>query len=789
MRQAIDLNYNWLFSRFAQEDIMKNFSDVAGFEVVDLPHNAIDVPYHNFDVTMMQGTFTYKKFINIDKNWKGKDLIVIFDGVAHIADVFINDEFVTTHRGGYTPFQANITDYVHYGEENIMTVVVDSHENVLVPPFGGAMDYLGYSGIYREVHLEVLNREHIIDIEIQTPNPIHENTVVLNINLSSDFGMLEINVSNPDLNVVTTKVKVQAATMQVKIDIGQKNLWDCDDPYLYTADVKLRQNEQVIDGLKKRFGFREALFKADGFYLNGKKIKLIGLNRHQSYPYVGYAMPQSMQNEDADILKNDLGCNIVRTSHYPQSIHFLNRCDEIGLLVMEEIPGWQHIGAEEWQELTLLAVREMIIRDRHHPSIVLWGVRINESPDHHELYTKTNALAHELDSTRPTGGVRYLSNSEFLEDVYTFNDFIHHGDNQALSPKKSITKTKHPYLVTEFNGHMYPTKRFDDEAHQLEHALRYVRILNATMNPKNKIAGSIGWCMNDYNTHPDFGSGDQICYHGVLDMFRIPKLAASVYASQQDLTPILSISSRMNMGDLPSGRIGPIYCFTNMESVKVVRNGETIGTFTPDRKQFPHLKHPPIIITDLIGDALIRNEHFTKHDSDITKKIIHEVEVRGANLTFGTKLKTLYIMKKYRLTYEEGVKLIYKYLSGWGHMRTLYRFEGIIGQEKIITRTLEEVKTTTLTTELSRKTMTLGATYDAMRIIVKKVNQHQELLPYCADAIDIKVTGAGSLIGPSKRTLVNGSLGFYIRTNNTKGVVTIEVDDGEQKCVEMVVVK
>jgi beta-galactosidase len=294
-----------------------------------------------------------------------------------------------------------------------MTVVVDSHENVLVPPFGGAMDYLGYSGIYREVRLEVLNREHITDIEIQTPNPIHENTVVLNISLSTDFGMLEINVSSQELNVVTTKVKVQAATMQVKIDIGQKNLWDCDDPYLYTVDVKLRQNEQVIDGLKKRFGFREAIFKADGFYLNGKKMKLIGLNRHQSYPYIGYAMPQSVQNEDADILKNELGCNMVRTSHYPQSTHFLNRCDEIGLLVMEEIPGWQHIGAEEWQELTLLAVREMIIRDRHHPSIILWGVRINESPDHHELYTKTNALASELDSTRPTGGVRYFATVNF----------------------------------------------------------------------------------------------------------------------------------------------------------------------------------------------------------------------------------------------------------------------------------------------------------------------------------------------------------------------------------------
>ena len=125
--------------------------------------------------------------------------------------------------------------------------------------------------------------------------------------------------------------------------------------------------------LKPRFGLREAVFKNDGFYLNQKKIKLQGLNRHQSYPYVGYAMPKSLQIEDAEIIKYDLGCNIVRTSHYPQSVHFLNRCDEIGLLVFEEIPGWQHIGNDEWKKASLSNLDQMIERDRNHPAIVLWG--------------------------------------------------------------------------------------------------------------------------------------------------------------------------------------------------------------------------------------------------------------------------------------------------------------------------------------------------------------------------------------------------------------------------------
>lgn len=117
------------------------------------------------------------------------------------------------------------------------------------------------------------------------------------------------------------------------------------------------------------------------FYLNGKKLRLRGLNRHQSYPYVGYAAPASMQIFDADILKKELGVNAVRTSHYPQSQDFIRRCDEIGLLVFTEFPGWQHIGDEEWKRQAVQNLKEMIVQYRNHPSIILWGVRINESQD------------------------------------------------------------------------------------------------------------------------------------------------------------------------------------------------------------------------------------------------------------------------------------------------------------------------------------------------------------------------------------------------------------------------
>src|SRR5207253_1967665 len=211
------------------------------------------------------------------------------------------------------------------------------------------------------------------------------------------------------------------------------------------------------------------------------------------------------------------------TSHYPQSRHFLDACDEMGLLVLEEIPGWQHIGDAAWQDISVDNVRRMIRRDWNHPSIILWGVRINESRDNHEFYTRTNQLARRLDDTRQTGGVRYFYNSELLEDVFTMNDF-----GFPLRP------VNHPrYLNTEFVGHTNSTQRTDIEEHIAEHSLRHTRV-HKQIDTSNQYAGGIGWCAFNYNTHGKFGSGDRICYHGVTDIFRIAKPAAGFYKSQCD---------------------------------------------------------------------------------------------------------------------------------------------------------------------------------------------------------------------------------------------------------------
>ena len=151
----------------------------------------------------------------------------------------------------------------------------------------------------------------------------------------------------------------------------------------------------------------------------------------------------------------------------------------------------------------------------------------------------------------------------------SFSD-VYKRQNHGCEKKSAVTSdNSKPYLISEYNGHMYPTKSYDWEEHRVWHAMRHVNVLDAVAGEAD-IAGSFGWCMFDYNTHKDFGSGDRICYHGVMDMFRNPKLAAAVYACQQEKEPVLEISSSMDIGEHPGCNRGTIWIFTNADSVRTV---------------------------------------------------------------------------------------------------------------------------------------------------------------------------------------------------------------------------
>ena len=771
----IYINDGWLFSEeFKEKYVFGNMdSDLIS---VRIPHTTKELPFNYFSEEEYQMVCAYCKTINLPVELLGKRILLTFDGAAHYVEVFINGQKMGEHYSGYTAFTLDITDAIKLGEDNLLVVKLDSRENLNIPPFGNVIDYMTFGGIYRDVYIDIKEKTYIADVFVK---PEVTGKIVSEITVSGGIYeglILRQTATLGNERVVLTEESLTSNNMSVSGYIKNVKLWNLDSPALYDIETEIVYKDNVIDSHKVRTGFRSMIFKPEGFYLNGRKIKIRGLNRHQSYAYVGYAMPESMQKLDADILKNELGVNAVRTSHYPQSHYFLDRCDEIGLLVFTEIPGWQHIGDNFWREQALKNVEEMIVQYRNHPSIMIWGVRINESRDDEELYTRTNALAHGLDPTRQTGGVRNFKKSQLLEDVYTYNDFLHDGVRAGCDPKKKVTSDiNKPYLITENNGHMFPTKSFDCEAHRLAHALRHASVLDAVASYED-ICGSFSWCMFDYNTHKDFGSGDRICYHGVTDMFRNPKLAAAVYASQQKSFPVLEVSSSMDIGEHPACVKGNVWIFTNADSVKMYKNDVFIKEYRPDGKHFPNMPSSPIVIDDYIGNLLEENEKFPPKKAAIVSEALNYIGLNGyGNITPKFAALAFKCLVLCGLSVDQMVDLYTKYVGDWGGNSKIYRFDAIVGGKIVKSITKAPMNKLSLDIKCSSNILCEKNSYDVSAVRIKAVDEYGNVLPFCSEPIKLTVEGPLELIGPDTVSLRGGMGGFYVKTTGKKGKATVTV--------------
>ncbi len=701
---------------------------------ISLPHNAVNIPLNYFDEDSWQKKFGYQKTIEWQSSFDGKEVSLAFDGVMANAKVYLGRDLVGTHHDGFTPFEVPLR-LSHVQERNLVSVVIDGMENPEIPPFGGRIDYLTYAGIYRDVWLKVIDPIAIDQVKVEPFNTLDEHkSIAVWCRLK---GHKEHNspidvtcqVIDPDTDRIIGKVNATCTADQVRLTIASLasvKLWDIDDPKLYILQTSI-ECDGSTDCIETNFGFRTAEFKSDGFYLNGRKLKIRGLNRHQSFPYVGYAMGRIAQERDAEMLKHDLGCNLVRTSHYPQSPWFHDHCDRIGLLVFEEIPGWQHIGGPKWKNRVLQNVESMIRRNWNRPSNILWGVRINESEDDQALYMQTNALARKLDPTRQTGGVRFITDSEFLEDVYTMNDFVQGSEELwganhqrvSLRDQRDVTGLKHavPYLVTEFNGHMFPTKRTDSEHRQVEHVVRYLDILNKANGDPN-ISGCIGWCFADYNTHKDFGSGDHICHHGVMDMFRIPKFASYVYSSQKDPAReiVLKPVTCWARGERNIGGVLPLYILTNCDKVIMEYGRHLVKTAYPDRNRYPCLDHPPVIF-------------------DHTQ---FEPEEMG----------------RWGLDWDDVI------------------FIGYLGSKVVKTVSMAAKPVATQIDVRSDWKKTEFDQIEQVRFEVKALDQFGNIMPYFDDPLSIHTDG-GEIIGPDCLAMRGGVAGFWVNVTRSLHQITV----------------
>jgi len=694
-RRIFPMNRNWLYGgRNVPGASEPEFND-SSFDKVTLPHSNAVLPWHSFDDKRYEFVSIYRRHFRLPDSARGQRVFVDFEGAMTASTVTVNGHRFEEYKGGYTPFSFELTPHIRWDDENVLALELDSSERSDIPPFGGNIDYLTFGGIYREVSLRVVPQTFIENMFAQPLDVLRaDRKLVVRCNVNGSAGELTVELRDGDRIL---KSGHGAPTGITLTGLGEIELWSLTHPKLYTVIARLGQDEY-----QTRIGFRDARFTPQGFHLNGQHVKLRGLNRHQTFPYVGGAMPARAQRRDAEILKKDLKLNLVRTSHYPQSRHFLDACDELGLLVLEEIPGWQHIGENAWQDIAVRNVGEMIRRDWNHPSIILWGVRINESQDNHDFYTRTNRTAHELDPSRQTGGIRYLYNSELLEDVFTMNDF-----GFPLKPPN------HPlYLNTEFVGHTYSTKREDQAERVAEHTLRHARVHNQLASD-DRYAGGIGWCAFDYNTHGNFGSGDRICYHGVSDIFRLPKAAAGFYKSQCErseeivLEPAFSWSSGDHSG---AGGPGIVPVCSNCDHLKLYIDGTLKTEADPDRATFGHLKYPPFMV----------------NLSDLP-------------------------------------------LNPWGDLR----IDGYVGGKKVISKSYSGKGIDAQLLVKPDDIQLRGDGSDVTRVVLRATDEYGNTQQFSSGVVQLTLEGPAEIVGENPFGLVAGAGAVWIRTKQGTGTVTL----------------
>jgi beta-galactosidase len=584
----------------------------ANWESVALPHTP-----HIEPLTVLhqwQGICYYKKNFTLPETPNKPIRLLEFEGAMHLADVWINGQHVTQHAGGYTPFVIDTTTLFKPGQSNEILVRLDNRNNPLIPPGKPLekLDFCYYGGLYRNVNLILKNKIHlthpiltnqvagggvfvtyeketpaeaIIHIQSQIKNETAAKTPIqIRQHLVQIDGLFGNRKTGKEVATATTTLSLnpnEAQTAQQTITLAQPRLWSPDAPHLYLLRTEILHNNQVVDSEERRIGIRRIQFsRENGFEINGQKLRLVGSNRHMEYPYVGNALPANAQYRDIFHIKES-GFNTVRLGHYPQDKSVLDACDELGILAIEPIPGWQFFNKnEQFIQRTYRDIQQMIRRDRNHPSIILWETILNESWPPADWKDQAAKVAHaEYPGDQCfTAGDSY---GYFGWDVQ-YNDWEEGFNRPNNSGKPGFIREYYDY---EFGGHNSSTriKRGDGEAALLQNAWNAQWSHNRYRAYYPWTVGDAVWSMYDYNR----GCCDNICRSGVADLFRLPKFSLAFFKSQ------------MLIGQpLPSGKFKPylflathwtaptkenkVIVYANVEEVALLLNGKEIARKTCD---------------------------------------------------------------------------------------------------------------------------------------------------------------------------------------------------------------
>lgn len=577
------------------------------WEHVDLPHTPAIEP-----LTVLhqwQGVCYYRKKLTVTPEEAAGHLWLEFEGAMQLADVWINGNHVFQHAGGYTPFIIDATGILKADADNEILVRLDNRDNPVIPPGKplDALDFCYYGGIYRDVHLIAKPGLHITDpiltgqasggIFVTYPQVATDKATV-NVKTEVHNATPSGAKSNIRHTLYEWKAgkgrgrKVAQTNAYASLPAGDSHsfdqtfvvenprLWSPDAPNLYLLVTDLLSDGRVIDSEETRIGIRRVeMTRERGCVINGKPYKLIGTNRHQEYPYVGNAIPDRAQYRDIYQIRSN-GFNIVRLGHYLQDVTALDACDELGLLAIEPIPGWQFYNSDStFIALTHRDVRNLIRRDRNHPSIIMWETTLNESFPPNEWKDSVIKIAHE----EYPGDQCFTSGDTYGYDGFDvcYNDWENGFHRPNNTTKPAFIREFYDY---EFGGHYSTTriKRGDGEKAQLQNWWNAQWSLNRYIADYPTTMGGAVWSMYDYNR----GCADNICYSGTADVFRLPKFSLHFFRCQ------IPHGSRLPEGKMPYEIFIPSYrademsdtltVFGNVEEVSLTLNGRLLGRRSPD---------------------------------------------------------------------------------------------------------------------------------------------------------------------------------------------------------------
>ncbi len=607
-RVKINFNDGWNFVRGEIGDIKppaeERWSEVA------LPHFPRVTPLrHPWRIPDSQGINWYRKFFPLPASYKDKKIAIQFEGADQVSEVSVNKRLLTLHEGSYLPFSVDISKHAVYGDSaNAIVVKVDNTENPSIPSYGR---WISYGGIYRDVFMVITDKLHITDpvradevagggVFVRYPL-VTDSLAILNVTAhlvneyeSTKTARLFTRLFDGDRQVIADSsngISLMSGsdyTFEKVLRIPNPHLWSPDTPTLYTLVSQLCKDGAVCDEVRTRIGIRSIAFSRDGgFTLNGKRRIFMGANRVQEYPYVAWAFPDAAQRRDAVLLKEG-GFQYVRSSHNPHDPSFLDACDELGLLVMDCIPGFQFIGDSLFQARSFKNMREMIRRDRNHPSVILWELSLNETEYDSSFAERAMRIGHE----EYPGEMCYVAGWKFPDIYDVFLQASQHGAREYSGSA--------PLVISEYGHWDYgggnsssDVERRDGERAMLRQALNHQESLNLNRGIPF-LCGDGLWVGIDFQCYPS----------GILDYFRLPKFSYYFYQSQRDPNHLIEgIDSGpmvyiANYWTESSPRTVIVY--SNCQEVQLLLNGRSIAVRRADEEpNTDNLLHPPFTFIGL----------------------------------------------------------------------------------------------------------------------------------------------------------------------------------------------